>query len=156
MFWIVANFCLNVYGAFPLLGTLRAALAVIEREGKFLVIHRNDGRGMCLPGGLCNWREPEEVTVEREVGEETGLAVTAKNLILRYYSEADFPCNLTIFRVESTGDLRNSWEGSPRWLTIEQFEPYLVESQRPVLDVFRQIIATEVPNRKQQEPESRS
>ena len=142
-FYVIANACLKLYGWFPIFGTLRAALAVIYKDGKFLVIHRNDGRGVCLPGGLCNWREAEEVTLDREVREETGMTVSGKEVILRYYNEVDFPCSLTVFRAQASGEMKNSWEGSPQWRSVAEIEPELVASQRPVLDIFRKIASGE-------------
>jgi 8-oxo-dGTP pyrophosphatase MutT (NUDIX family) len=142
-FYVIANASLRLYGWFPVFGTLRAALGVIYKDGKFLVIHRNDGRGVCLPGGLCSWREAEEGTLDREVREETGMTVSGKEVVLRYHNDVDFACNLTVFRAQASGNLRNSWEGSPQWRTVEEIEPELVESQRPVMEVFRRIAAGE-------------
>jgi ADP-ribose pyrophosphatase YjhB (NUDIX family) len=140
LFWIIANSCRKLYGALPLFGTLRAALGVIHRNGKFLVICRNDGRGVSLPGGICSWRESEERTIDREVQEETGLAVSGKKLILRFYNNVDFPCNVSLFEVQLAADsLASSWEGSPQWMTIDEIEPQLVASQEPVLAVFSRI-----------------
>jgi 8-oxo-dGTP pyrophosphatase MutT (NUDIX family) len=141
LYWIVANGCRKLYGMFPLFGTLRASLAVIHHDGKFLVIQRNDGRGVSLPGGISNWREAEEQTFDREVLEETGMTVSEKKLILRFYSEVEFPCNISLFEVQTTsGSSRSSWEGSPQWMTIDELEPQLVTSQRPVISVFRRIV----------------
>lgn len=136
----MANACRNLYSAFPLFGTLRAALGVVHRDGRFLVICRNDVRGVSLPGGISNWRETEEQTIDRELKEETGLSVSARKLILRFYSDVDFACNISLFEVRVSGDALNpSWEGSPQWMTIAEIEPQLVESQWPVLPVFRRI-----------------
>lgn len=141
MFWIVARTCFALYGWFPLFGTLRASLGIIHRDGKFLVIHRNDGRGLCLPGGISGWREAEEETLHREVLEETGLSVSAKELVQRFYSEADIPCNVSLFEVQATGEVKDSWEGSPQWLTVDELEPRFVESQRQALEVLRKMAA---------------
>src|SRR5258708_3311878 len=56
MFWIVARTCFTLYRWFPLFGKLRASIAVIHRDGKFLAIQRNDGRGISLPGGISQRR----------------------------------------------------------------------------------------------------
>jgi len=139
IFWIVARTCFTLYRCFPLFGALRASLAVIQRGEKFLVIHRNDGRGFSLPGGLCGWREAEDVTLDREVLEETGLRVSGKKLVLRFYTTAEIPCAVSLFFVEATGELKNSWEGSPQWITVAEFEQRFVESQRPALEVLRKM-----------------
>jgi ADP-ribose pyrophosphatase/8-oxo-dGTP diphosphatase len=139
LFWIVARTCLTLYGWFPLFGTLRASVGVIHRDGKFLVIHRNDGRGLSLPGGISGWREAEEETLRREIVEETGLSVTGKELKLQYYSQVEFPCIVSVFEVQASGEVKDSWEGSPRWMTLAELEPRFLESQRPALEVLRKI-----------------
>jgi 8-oxo-dGTP pyrophosphatase MutT (NUDIX family) len=137
IFWIFARTCFTLYRWFPVFGTLRASLAIIRREDSILVILRNDGRGLSLPGGLASWQETELETLHREVREETGLNVSGEALQLRYYSAADVPCNTSVFEVQATGELRNSWEGSPRWMTVDELEPRLLPSQRPLFGLLR-------------------
>ena len=139
LFFIFARTCFMLYGWFPLFGTLRASLGIIRRDGKFLVIHRNDGRGLCLPGGLSGWREAEEETLRREVQEETGLSVSGNKFLMRYHCTVDFPADISVFEVQATGEVKNSWEGSPRWMTIDELEPDFVESQRRLIEVLRKI-----------------
>lgn len=139
MFWIIARSCFMLYRWFPLFGKLRASIAIIEREGKFLAIQRNDGRGISLPGGISGRRETAEAALEREVREETGLTVEGKTLLLEYFSDADVPCDISVFEVQASGELKDSWEGSPQWMTVDEFEPRLLPSQRPVLQLLRNI-----------------
>jgi ADP-ribose pyrophosphatase/8-oxo-dGTP diphosphatase len=139
IFWMFARICFTLYRRLPLFGTLRAAIGIIQRDNKFLVIHRNDGRGLCFPGGISSWRETAEETLRREILEETGLSVTGKELKLKYYSDADVPCNISVFAVQASGELKNSWEGSPQWMTAAEIEPSLLPSQRPVLELLKQI-----------------
>jgi len=139
LFWVVARVCFKLYRWFPLFGSLRASIAILHRDGKFLVIHRNDGRGVSLPGGIAGRREAEEVTVRREVLEETGMSVTSAEVAMRYHSNADVPCDITVFRAEAAGELKESWEGSPRWVTLEEIEAQMLESQHPVLELMRKI-----------------
>ena len=143
LFWIVSHTCFALYRWFPVFGSLRASIAIIHREGKFLLIERNDGRGVGLPGGINGWREDEEVGLRREVLEETGLSVVTAKVEMRYHSAADVPCHIALFRAEATGELRDSWEGSPRWMTIEELEPRILESQRVVVGVMRKICGKE-------------
>jgi 8-oxo-dGTP pyrophosphatase MutT (NUDIX family) len=141
LFWIVSRTCLALYRRFPLFGTLRASLAIIQRDREFLVIQRNDGRGLCLPGGIASWKEAAEETLRREVREETGLRVTGQELRMRYPSTTDVPCDISVFEVQATGELKNSWEGSPRWATLGEIEPQMLRSQRPVLELMRKMCA---------------
>jgi len=56
LFWIVARTYLVLYCRFPLFGTLRASIAIIQCGQQFLIIQRNDGCGLSLPGGLASWK----------------------------------------------------------------------------------------------------
>ena len=142
-FWVFARTCFTLYRWFPVFGSLRASLAVIPLDGKILIIHRADGRGLSLPGGISNRNEPEEATVRREVFEETGLTVTHAEFRLRYHSDADVPCDISVFAAEVSGEVKDSWEGSPRWMLPKEIEPRLVESQRPVLELIKKIVEAE-------------
>jgi 8-oxo-dGTP pyrophosphatase MutT (NUDIX family) len=139
LFWMVARTCFSLYRLFPLFGTLRASIGIIQREGKILIIHRNDGRGLSLPGGIAKRKETEEETLTREILEETGLSVTGKKFRRKYYSDADVPCNISVYEVQAAGELKNSWEGSPQWNTVAEIELRLLPSQRPVLDLLSEI-----------------
>jgi 8-oxo-dGTP pyrophosphatase MutT (NUDIX family) len=140
-FWIFARTCFTLYRWFPLFGMLRASIGIIRRGQTVLVIQRNDGRGLSLPGGIAGRKETEEQTLRREVLEETGLNVTGQELRMRYSSTADVPCTISVFEVEASGELKDSWEGSPRWMTAPELEPHLMKSQRPVLELLRKISA---------------
>lgn len=136
LFFVVARVCFALYRTFPIFGPLRASLAVIHRENKFLAIERSDGRGMSLPGGIAGRREAPELAMRREVLEETGLTVTLAHLEMTYFSAAEVPSNISVFRAEATGELKESWEGTPHWMTVEELEPRLIKSQRPVLKLM--------------------
>lgn len=136
---MVARTCFAFYRRLPLFGTLRGSIGIIQREDKFLTIHRNDGRGLCLPGGISRWREAEEETLYREILEETGLNVSRKEFKVKYYSEGEVPCIISVFEVQASGELRNSWEGSAQWSTVAEMEPRLLISQRPVLELLRKM-----------------
>lgn len=133
-FWLIYNTCLVLYRTFPVFGALRSSLAIIRRGDQFLVMLRNDGRGVCFPGGIAGWRENEESAVRREVLEETGMTAVNVNFRMRYRSTADLPCLISVFEVEATGDLQTSWEGTLHWMTIPEIEKQILKSQRPALE----------------------
>jgi 8-oxo-dGTP pyrophosphatase MutT (NUDIX family) len=137
LFWIFARTCFALYRTFPIFGSLRAAIAIIHRDGKFLIIQRNDGRGVSLPGGLAGWREEEERALRREVAEETGLELTHAELRTVYQNTVDIPCKTSVFEAQVSGDLKESWEGTPAWMTVAELQPQLVESQWPVLELMK-------------------
>ena len=141
MFFVVARVCFALYRRFPIFGPLRASIAIIHRNHKILVIHRNDGRGVSLPGGIADRGEAEEATLRREVQEETGMSVTEAELQMRYFSRAELPCNISVFLAQANGELKESWEGTPRWMMVEELEPLLIKSQRPLVEMMRKIAA---------------
>ena len=128
VFWVIARTCFAAYRHFPLFGTLRASIGII---------------GLCLPGGISNRNEAEIETLRREVLEETGLTVMAQELKLKYFSDADVPCNISVFEVQASGEVRNSWEGSPQWNTVAEVEARLMPSQQPVLELLKAMAARE-------------
>jgi 8-oxo-dGTP pyrophosphatase MutT (NUDIX family) len=139
LFWLIARTCFTLYRTFPVFGSLRASIAIIHSGKRFLVIQRNDGRGLSLPGGIAGWRESEESALRREVHEETGLDVTSLKLKKRYHSRTDVPCMISVFDVNASGELQDSWEGSACWMTIEELEPRLLASQERALECMREI-----------------
>jgi len=132
-FWVISRVGLRLYRRFPVFGTLRASLAVIEQNGRVLAIRRNDGRGFSFPGGLAMPWESELETLEREVAEETGLCVTACERTLQYHSAADIPCKISVFRVNAIGELRDSWEGQPEWVTLTELRSGIIASQSAIV-----------------------
>ena len=78
--------------------------------------------------------------MRREVREETGLSVTRVEFQMKYHSSAEIPVDISVFRTEATGELKGSWEGSPRWMTVEEIEAQLIKSQRPLLELMRKIV----------------
>jgi 8-oxo-dGTP pyrophosphatase MutT (NUDIX family) len=140
VFWVVARTGLVLYRRFPIFGSLRASIAIIHRDGRFLVIQRNDGRGVSLPGGIANRKEPEESVLRREVLEETGMRIIGQELRLRFHSTADVPCDVAVFEAQVEGELKGSWEGPPEWMTMAEIELQILESQRPVLELMKKIV----------------
>jgi 8-oxo-dGTP pyrophosphatase MutT (NUDIX family) len=99
-----------------------------------LVIDRNDGRGLCFPGGIAMPWETDGHAMVREVSEETGLRVKQSTELFTYPNSADIPIVITVFAVEAEGELRDSWEGSPRWLPLTDIRPRLLPSQKEIVD----------------------
>lgn len=133
LFWIVSRLAFAVYQRFPIFGTLRSAVGVIRRGTDYLAIDRADGRGLGLPGGLARRRESDEETVRREIAEETGLSVTSAEFLFRCPVSDPIPASIAVFRVTAEGELRGSWEGEPRWVTLAELQSRITEAQRPIV-----------------------
>ena len=136
LFWLVSRTGLFLYSRFPVFGRLQAALAVIKKDGVFLMIERNDGRGLSFPGGLRHPWEDEERTLKREVLEETGLQITQSALRFRFSSNADVPVEVAVYEVEAEGAVRGSWEGTPRWFELPAMRQAIIPGQRQVIEAI--------------------
>ena len=134
LFAVLSRTGVAIYSRFPIFGTLRASVCVIRDGELVLVIDRSDGRGLSFPGGLASPWETAEQAMMREVLEETGLRIRKSKLLCEYYTSAEFPCVLSAFDAEATGELTESWEGSPRWLPATQIRPRLLPSQKQIVD----------------------
>lgn len=111
-------------------------MGILRRDDRYLVIERNDGRGLSFPGGLTLPWEGAEQSLVREILEETGLHVTQSVLKFRYYCSADIPANVTVFDVEAAGQLHGSWEGSPCWLPISELRERIIPAQRQIVEAL--------------------
>lgn len=130
-----------IYSRLPIFGALRAAVAIIRKDELVLVIARSDGRGLSFPGGFISpWETPQQAAL-REVFEETGLQIRKSSLLFEYRSSVDIPCVITVFEAEATGELRDSWEGSPRWLRLSEIRPLLLPNQREIVDRVAEVKA---------------
>lgn len=135
-FWVLSRAGLAIYSRFPIFGTLRVALGVIRDQGRILAIERSDGRGFSFPGGIAMPWEDIEKAAQREILEETGLRVTRSVLKMRYSDSVEIPVDLSVFEVEADGELRASWEGTPRWVEAEELRQRILPSQRRIVDAL--------------------
>jgi 8-oxo-dGTP pyrophosphatase MutT (NUDIX family) len=134
LFWIISRAALWCYRQAPIFGPLRASLGIIRKENCVLVIRRNDGRGLCFPGGLALPWENDEKTLVREVREETGLQLENFEFAFRYESRADIPARISVFRVQASGEIRGSWEGSPEWAKLSELSEGILPSQEYIVN----------------------
>jgi 8-oxo-dGTP diphosphatase len=104
----------------PLLG----AGAIIEQDGKILLIDRSDGLGYTIPGGIVRHRETVEQCVLREVREETGYVITLSDLVGVYSSlkrDPRFRAVAIAFKGSIvSGTQHGSGEGEPCWRSPEE------------------------------------
>ena len=104
----------------PLVG----AGAIIERDGKVLLIHRSDGLGYTIPGGIVRQRETVEQCVLREVCEETGYTIQLTGLVGVYSAPKRDPRFRAIAIAYKGailgGSQHGSGEGQPCWCAPEE------------------------------------
>lgn len=136
-FWLCCKIAYTAYRWFPVFGPLRGSLALIRSADQLLVIERDGDLGLSLPGGLARPWESDEAALAREVFEETGLQAVPESLFLRYASELPFPCIVSVFEVAASGEMRASWEGTPRWHDSATIQQRITVSQRAVIDRLR-------------------
>jgi 8-oxo-dGTP pyrophosphatase MutT (NUDIX family) len=136
-FWLYCKIAFTAHRWFPVFGPLRDSIALIRSGDQPLVIERHSDLALSLPGGLARPGESNEAALTREICEETGLRVVPKSLFLRYCNELPFPCLVSVFEVEAIGEIRRSWEGTPRWHDWETIQQRITVSQRVVIDRLR-------------------
>lgn len=96
--------------------------AIIEKDGKILVLNLSYMKGYGLPGGVIGGGEDGEESLIREVKEETGLTVT----------KCEYFCTVTgdygpiatavsfVYKVSVEGDIQASEEGELLWVTPQE------------------------------------
>jgi ADP-ribose pyrophosphatase YjhB (NUDIX family) len=81
-----------VCGAIVFVDPKVACAALVERDGRVLLVRRRNepGRGLwCLPCGFADADEPPEEAARREAHEETGLLVRIEALLGAYHYTDD-------------------------------------------------------------------
>lgn len=70
----------------PLTGT---SIIPVMANGQIVLIRRSDNGRWSLPGGMVNWGETMAASVERELREETGLALETIGRLVGIYSDPE-------------------------------------------------------------------
>jgi 8-oxo-dGTP pyrophosphatase MutT (NUDIX family) len=134
LFWLISWVALGCYRRVPLFGRLRASIGIIRDGDRVLVIRRNDGRGLCFPGGLAYRWETDEQVLVREIREETGLDAQSFEFAFRYDSSGEIPVQIAVFQTQAEGNLRGSWEGTPEWVELAEVQAGILRSQEYVVE----------------------
>lgn len=100
----------------------KAAVALIERDGKILCVWNRRFQGWGLPGGKVEEGEGLIDTVRRELQEETGLYTLS---LFQFYkaesSLSDGPRQVYVFRIIASGEPREMEKNCPvQWMTPEE------------------------------------
>ncbi len=138
LFWLISRVALGCYRCVPLFGRLRASIGIIRDGDRVLVIRRNDGRGLCFPGGLAHPWETDEEALVREVEEETGLRAQSVEFAVRYDSDGEIPVRIAVFHVKAEGEPRGSWEGTPDWVELAEAHARILRSQKYAVERLQQ------------------
>jgi 8-oxo-dGTP pyrophosphatase MutT (NUDIX family) len=137
VFWIISRVAIFLYRRFPVAGPIPGSVAIITRDGGFLVLKRNDGYGYGLPGGIAMPWESAEEALRREVREETGLAVVSAEFKFAYRDASLYSARTSVFEATVEGDFRDSWEGSIAVVPLPELDRHIISSQRPVVDYLK-------------------
>ncbi len=120
------------------------AFALIEREGRYLVLERGQDpyRGRWeLPGGFVEAGESPADTVSREILEETGLRVDGLRILgaytSRYGDDGKWTVDVAFHCHATSSDLRLSPESSDSaWVAIHELPPLAFAGERSALEEF--------------------
>lgn len=112
--------------------TVVAAHGLIEKDGKFLVLHRSKTDGYMagfwdIPGGTIEFGEDIKKALTREIKEETGLKVKIGKIISAYgYQSGDdrHQFQLTYECQYLSGEIKLEVESHDefRWVTINEMK----------------------------------
>lgn len=124
-------------------------LAIIRRDGTFLLERRSDCGRWGLVGGGIEVNEPLEVALRREVREETGLEVVGQELFAIFpgpsrivrYPDGNVVRLVTFVyeaEIEDFGTLRRSEESEElRFFRREELAGLdVIETARPILEAY--------------------
>jgi ADP-ribose pyrophosphatase YjhB (NUDIX family) len=95
-------------------GRARVAQAVVRSERRVLLCLRRELRGWELPGGEVEAGERDEVTVVREVREETGLEVAVQRLVGTYQRSGFRAHEAVVFECRVVGGTLATSRETPR------------------------------------------
>ncbi len=137
LFWFISRTAIFLYRHFPLFGPIPGSVAIIRRDAGFLVIQRNDGYGLGLPGGIARPFESAESALRREVQEETGLKVTSAELKLVFQTSLLYPTRTTVFEAKVEGEPHDSWEGKVVSVSLAELERGIMKTQMPVVEYLK-------------------
>jgi 8-oxo-dGTP diphosphatase len=107
-----------------------AAHTLIIREQELLVV--DAGEYLMLPGGLLERGETFEQAAIRETREETGLEVEIQE---RINERSHNGVEVSFTAKVAGGELKDSWEGRPRWISIEELDEYRWRYNRDVKEL---------------------
>lgn len=106
-FAYVAQTVLGLLLRHPLLGI---CLIPILEDGQIVLVKRRDNGCWSLPGGMVDWGENIQQSIQRELNEETGLSLTQMGRLVGVYSSPDRDPRLhsicLAFEIKVNGDLQ--------------------------------------------------
>ncbi|MGC8775555.1 MAG: (deoxy)nucleoside triphosphate pyrophosphohydrolase [Chlorobaculum sp.] len=129
--------------------------AIIERDGRFLIARRPEGKHLArkweFPGGKVEEAgESEAAALERELQEELGVRVEIiERLIPVEYRYPDRSLRLIAFRCRIVDGVPDAGEHEElRWIEIDEAGSYdFPEADLPILAEYRQKIAPGEPSK---------
>ena len=113
---------------------------VVRDDGRVLVIKRNDNGNWEAPGGILELNESFESGVQREVLEETGLAVTVERLT-GVYKNLTHGIVALVYRCRPVGGEPHATDEAReiRWMTKEEVQSAMTPAFGVrVLDAFEE------------------
>lgn len=122
---------------------VRIGIAVVENSARYLVGIRPEGSELAgcseFPGGKCGIDEASDRCAVRECFEETGLVVTADELLLQrvfHYPHGTFDLSFWLCRPAKKSDVGISHSGF-RWVTKQELATLIFPGgNAPVIELL--------------------
>ena len=105
--WHFVQTVLGIIFRHPVTGT---SIIPLLPDGQIVLIKRRDNGKWALPGGMVNWGEDIETTVQRELEEETGLNLAKVRRLVGIYSSPERDGRVhsicVVVEVDATGTMQ--------------------------------------------------
>ncbi len=120
--WHFAQTVLGIIFRHPVTGT---SIIPVLPDGQIVLVKRRDNGKWALPGGMVNWGEDIETTVQRELEEETGLNLANVRRLVGIYSSPERDGRVhsicIVVEVDATGKMQV--QDPNEVLAIQAFSP---------------------------------
>ncbi|NTV92967.1 MAG: (deoxy)nucleoside triphosphate pyrophosphohydrolase [Chlorobiaceae bacterium] len=124
--------------------------AIIERNGRFLIARRPEGKTFALkwefPGGKVESGESPQDALHRELAEELGVVVEIlQQLTPVFYSYSDFSLQLIPYRcLILSGEPVPVEHAALEWISVDGAAFYdFPEADAPILEEYRMLVGSE-------------
>jgi ADP-ribose pyrophosphatase YjhB (NUDIX family) len=117
-----------------------SAAVIVEVNDNYLVVELPRGR-IVFPGGFMAWDEQPQQAAEREGKEETGFELQTDDLIGFYSTRSTSWLSMSnlsfVYHARIVGgQLRNSIEGQPRWMSEAELRQRFSQHMLRILDDY--------------------
>lgn len=116
-----------------------SSLALIEDDGKYLVVYHRIYKQYTFPGGYVRLHENPAIAVQREIKEEAGLDIVPEYIVGAYENKSGVKSVNVVYKCNTnTGKLLCNYEGKCEWLSEHVFADKLIYHCKEALKDYKE------------------